>query len=826
MPFPNEHSARLKSPTFAKPIRVRRTSGSGDATVDGAKIPTTIDVVWYIIKSDGKEVPVAQSLRFPIKKWTVAEAKAWLKKNEVKFMSFEPAAEKKEDVDAETPETEEETVPEPILENNNLELIEDIFYAPMILEESEDVKYMRGIFAEPDKKNRNERIYPRKILNSVIRYMKRKVVAGCDGHPSMFTGGKPSDICLKFVDAWMEGDKALVRAKILETTAGRDLQIIAREKIPIGLSMRGYGAQEFNKKRNAFVISENYRLEGIDAVLTPAFEKALAVREELEAQKDQEEVDNMDPKIQEEITKLTESIATLNATIEELKTAKDAENKENKEILAEVKADRDAKKLELEAKTKVEEILKNEENFKEFPQFKSVAEQQLKDCKTPAEVEVVWPKVQAILLDMVGKLPEPEPKGVIIQENGIFGTTPPSSPEAVYNKLLDQFKDTGYWKGRSKLNNPRWCAAQMLENFLKMHIGGSVDGGAEVERAELFKRGRRNPLWHLTQEAIGDAETYTGDVAQTVAALIPMYVFTMADLMNIVNQAVAVFPLTKPEGKAFFRKAYYGDGAGAWTEVNATNFDRAKGDKAEGAAPQLMKLKWESETVSLATAKKLMAEWTIEAQQDLLAYYGANIDSVHVAELRTEIMRELSHDILYELLAGTSYTKSDNKIQVTGSPSTYPVEQPTGWTKGDWLRYGLTQTVKKADALIKKSVYGYAGADVIIVDAAYDYLFTEPQFVSEGAILTDFGFSRIGTYRSHYKVFTTTQSDYDKKIVLCRRGSSFVDAAMTFLPYILFWIGGLIEQNTGEFSRTVMSRVAYKKAYGDKVSIIDIEDAS
>ena len=826
MPLPNFHSARVKDPKDFQPDSFRVI-----------KIKGTKGIQSVIGRPKGKTTTTTQSYRFPKANYTPAEAKAWLKRNNIKWILFEPAKGTESVGDypigeVDNPEEmnmddlDKGTAPKPLEENTDEQLIEDVFFAPCTLEESEDVKYLRGVFAEADKKNRNERIYPRKVLNATIRILKRKTIAGCDGHPSMFTGGKPSDIALKFVDAWMEGDKAMIRAKILETTAGQDIQIIAKEKIPIGLSMRGYGAQEFNKKRNAFVISENYRLEGIDAVLTPAFEKALAVREELEAKKDQEEVDNMDPKIQEEITKLTESIATLNKTVGDLSKAKDDESKENKEILAKVKADLDAKELELEAKTKVAEILENDENFKDFAQFKPVAEQQLKDCKTPTEVAVVWPKVKAVLLDMVGKLPEPEPTSVIIKENGIFGATPPTSPEAAYNKLLDQFDDTGYWKGRSKLNNPRWCAAQMLENFLKMHMGGSVDGGAEIERAELFKRGRRNPLWHLTQEAIGDAETYTGDVAQTVAALIPIYVFTMVDLMNIVNQAVAVFPLTKPEGKAFFRKAYYGDGAGTWTEVNATNFARNKADKAEGAAPQLMKLKWESETVSLATAKKLMAEWTVEAQQDLLAYYGANIDSVHVAELRNEIMRELSHDILYELLAGTSYTKSDNSVQVTGSPSTYPVEEPTGWTKGDWLRYGLTQTVKKADALIKKSVYGYAGADVIIVDAAYDYLFTEPQFVSEGAILTDFGFSRIGTYRSHYKVFTTTQSDYDKKIVLCRRGGSFVEAAMTFLPYILFWIGGLIEQNTAEFSRTVMSRVAYKKAYGQKVSIINIDDAS
>lgn len=94
MPYPNEHSARLKSPDSFDEIRVRRTNGSGEGVVQGVKIPGSIAVIWYIIKSDGQEVPVAQSLRFPISEWTESEAKAWLKKNEIKHTMFEPASEK------------------------------------------------------------------------------------------------------------------------------------------------------------------------------------------------------------------------------------------------------------------------------------------------------------------------------------------------------------------------------------------------------------------------------------------------------------------------------------------------------------------------------------------------------------------------------------------------------------------------------------------------------------------------------------------------------------------------------------------------------------
>jgi hypothetical protein len=91
MPFPNEHSLRLQDPEKLKnKIRVRRSKGSGKGNVHGVKVPESIEIIWYIIKKEGKEVPVAQALRFPVSKWTEKKAKAWIKENKIKGM-FESA---------------------------------------------------------------------------------------------------------------------------------------------------------------------------------------------------------------------------------------------------------------------------------------------------------------------------------------------------------------------------------------------------------------------------------------------------------------------------------------------------------------------------------------------------------------------------------------------------------------------------------------------------------------------------------------------------------------------------------------------------------------
>ncbi len=103
LPYPGEHSARLKEPSeFAeepvwkdgKPGKMQRTKGSGNGTVQGKKVPDTISVLWGKLKGKaGKDdPPVAQALRFPVADWTAEKAQAWLKDNEIKAVKFEAAA--------------------------------------------------------------------------------------------------------------------------------------------------------------------------------------------------------------------------------------------------------------------------------------------------------------------------------------------------------------------------------------------------------------------------------------------------------------------------------------------------------------------------------------------------------------------------------------------------------------------------------------------------------------------------------------------------------------------------------------------------------------
>lgn len=91
-PYPNEHSARIKSPGLFDEKTFKRTP---DGTIYGKiKVPATAAVLWGKLKGSAKpsDNPIPASIRFPTKNWTAAQAKKWLKDNNVTYEKFEAAA--------------------------------------------------------------------------------------------------------------------------------------------------------------------------------------------------------------------------------------------------------------------------------------------------------------------------------------------------------------------------------------------------------------------------------------------------------------------------------------------------------------------------------------------------------------------------------------------------------------------------------------------------------------------------------------------------------------------------------------------------------------
>jgi hypothetical protein len=79
MPYSGEHAARIHDP--GKYARIRR---------ENDKFGPGIDAIWGIPRKGATEL---QAIRFDAKRYTAAQAKAWLKAHNYSPIRFEPASE-------------------------------------------------------------------------------------------------------------------------------------------------------------------------------------------------------------------------------------------------------------------------------------------------------------------------------------------------------------------------------------------------------------------------------------------------------------------------------------------------------------------------------------------------------------------------------------------------------------------------------------------------------------------------------------------------------------------------------------------------------------
>ena len=128
--------------------------------------------------------------------------------------------------------------------------------------------YIHGPFLQADTKNRNGRIYPKKILErEVEKYIKEKVktkqAMGELDHPPTPTVGldRVSHLVesLKF-----DGNNVIGKAKILDTPCGRTVQSLLDGGVRLGVSSRGLGTITED------TVNDDYTLVCIDIVGDPS----------------------------------------------------------------------------------------------------------------------------------------------------------------------------------------------------------------------------------------------------------------------------------------------------------------------------------------------------------------------------------------------------------------------------------------------------------------------------------------------------------------------------------------------------------------------------
>ena len=149
---------------------------------------------------------------------------------------------------------------------------QDIQYITEAAEGGKKAYYIRGVFAESNTVNRNNREYDRPILESAIKsytdnYVKNSRALGELGHPEGPTVNLER-VCHMIKDLHMEGNQVMGNAKIMDTPYGRIVQNLIDEGAKLGVSTRGMGS--LVERNGINYVQQDFMLAAVDVVADPS----------------------------------------------------------------------------------------------------------------------------------------------------------------------------------------------------------------------------------------------------------------------------------------------------------------------------------------------------------------------------------------------------------------------------------------------------------------------------------------------------------------------------------------------------------------------------
>ena len=136
----------------------------------------------------------------------------------------------------------------------------------------ERAMFIEGIFAQAEKKNRNRRIYPKKVLEAAIDkyvtdYVKTNRALGELNHPSSYQVD-PERACILIKSLEWNGNDVYGRAKILNTEKGKIVRTLIEDGVQLGVSTRGIGS--IIEKNGEKYVGDDYVIGAVDVVSSPS----------------------------------------------------------------------------------------------------------------------------------------------------------------------------------------------------------------------------------------------------------------------------------------------------------------------------------------------------------------------------------------------------------------------------------------------------------------------------------------------------------------------------------------------------------------------------
>jgi hypothetical protein len=156
-----------------------------------------------------------------------------------------------------------------------MKLLHEQLDAKVVVEstDSGDRKYyIEGIFIQSDIVNRNNRIYPSKVVDNQIKHFtenyinKNRAVGELSHGPTIEIN--PDRISHKIISLVKEGSNWVGKAKIIDTPTGKIVKNLIDEGIQLGVSSKALGSVVVNE--GVSVVQEDFELRTVDIVYDPS----------------------------------------------------------------------------------------------------------------------------------------------------------------------------------------------------------------------------------------------------------------------------------------------------------------------------------------------------------------------------------------------------------------------------------------------------------------------------------------------------------------------------------------------------------------------------
>jgi len=135
---------------------------------------------------------------------------------------------------------------------------------------------IEGVFMQADTKNRNGRVYEKKILESAVnKYVKEQVTTGRAvgelNHPEGPTINLDK-VSHKITELKWDGSNVIGKASILKTPMGQIVEGLLEGGVKLGVSSRGMGS--LVQKNGASYVNGDFMLSTVDIVQDPSAPEA------------------------------------------------------------------------------------------------------------------------------------------------------------------------------------------------------------------------------------------------------------------------------------------------------------------------------------------------------------------------------------------------------------------------------------------------------------------------------------------------------------------------------------------------------------------------